>query len=278
MTWVTYQPGHTAVVLDSPHSGTRYPQDFGHSCDFMALRRAEDTHVERLFEFASDLGAAWVEAHFPRSYLDANRDTTEIDEALLADGPWPGPIELGPKVRLGKGLIWRLTDDGQPIYQRQLTVAEVHNRIQCCWTPYHRAVAEAVHAAHLRHGFCLHINCHSMPAVASSHATEFPGLAHADVVLGNRDGTTASPALLDLMATHLRGLGYDVACNHPYKGVELVRRHGCPGEHRHSVQLEINRRLYMDEVTLEIHQGFAPLRADLRTLVQRLLNTDARAL
>lgn len=277
MDFVSYRPGHTAVVLDSPHSGTHYPADFAFSCDLASLRRAEDTHVEQLYSFAPALGVAWIEAHFPRSYLDTNRNTTEIDQALL-ESPWPDTVELGSKVRLGKGLVWRLTDDGLPIYQRRLTVAEVQARIARCWVPYHAAVADAVDAAHRRHGYSLHINCHSMPAVSASHATEFPGLVHADFVVGNRDGTTASPALMALVADHLSALGYDVACNHPYKGVELVRRYGRPAEHRHSLQLEINRKLYMDEATLAIHSGFAPLQADLLALVQRLLDTDPRQL
>ena len=132
-------PGHTPLVLDSPHSGTQYPDDFAHACDPLLLRRAEDTHVERLYDFAPALGVAWVEALFPRSYLDANRDVTEVDVDML-DGPWAGPVATDArvlsKVRLGKGLIWRMTDDGRPIYTRQLGVAEVQSRIDRCWAPY----------------------------------------------------------------------------------------------------------------------------------------------
>ena len=73
---VSQQPGTTPLVLDSPHSGTFYPHDFGAVCDLPTLRRAEDTHVEKIYAFAPALGVAWVEAHFPRIYLDANRDTT----------------------------------------------------------------------------------------------------------------------------------------------------------------------------------------------------------
>ena len=274
-------PGSTPLVLDSPHSGTQYPADFGHVCDPLVLRRAEDTHVDALYRFAPALGVAWVEALFPRSYLDANRDTTEDDTDML-DGPWPHPVATDErvlsKVRLGKGLVWRCTDDGQPIYQRALSVAEVEQRIERCWRPYHAAVAAAIDAAHARHGYSIHINCHSMPAVASSHATEFPGLVHADFVVGNRDHTTASAALVDRIARHLQGLGYSVELNHPYKGVELVRRYGDPARHRHSVQLEINRKLYMNEQTLETTAGFAPLQAHLRSLVDMLLATDPRAL
>ena len=277
---VTSVAGHTPLVLDSPHSGTVYPEDFRPVCELATLRRAEDTHVEKLYAFASDMGAAWIEAHFPRSYLDANRDMTEVDTTML-DGPWTEPVSTDPrvlsKVRLGKGLIWKLTDEGLPIYDRPLTVAEVRQRIDQCWRPYHAAVAQAIDEAHARHGYSIHINCHSMPAIAGSHATDFPGLAHADFVIGDRDGSTADPALSHKLCAHLRACGYSVDYNHPYKGVELVRRHGDPAANRHSIQVEINRKLYMDEATLALDEaGAARLQADLRAMVEMLLATDPR--
>ena len=278
---IRFSPGTTPLVLDSPHSGVAYPADFKYSCDLAILRQAEDTHVEKLYDFAPSLGVAWVEALFPRAYLDANRNITEIDVALL-DAPWPGPVETDPavlsKVRLGKGLIWRTTDDGAPIYQRILGVAEVQARIAACWHPYHAAVAQLIDAAHARHGYSIHINCHSMPAVASTCASDFPGEEHADFVVGDRDGSTASTHLAKSICSHLKSLGYSVAYNHPYKGVELVRRYSDPGQHRHSIQLEINRKLYMDEQTLALNSGFAMLQVSLRTLVMLLLQTDPRPL
>ncbi len=273
--------GSTALVLDSPHSGTDYPADFKFACDFMALRTAEDTHVEKLYDFAPALGVHWVEAFFPRSYLDANRNTTEMDVSLL-DADWPGAVETDPKimskVRLGKGLIWRTTDDGAPIYQRKLSVAEVQARIETCWQPYHAAVAKAIEAAHAAHSYSIHINCHSMPAMSTASATDFPGEAHADFVVGDREASTASAALSQLVCDHLRGLGYDVAYNHPYKGVELVRRYSDPAAERHSIQLEINRKLYMNEQTLEITEGLEPLKISLQSLIALLLKTDPRLL
>jgi N-formylglutamate deformylase len=281
MQFITYKPGHSALVFDSPHSGTVYPPDFLPACDMAILRRAEDTHVEKLYDFAPALGVHWIEAHFPRSYLDANRNTTEIDISLF-NALWPDPVETDAailtKVRLGKGLIWRTTDEGVPIYARKLGVSEVQARIEQCWKPYHAAVASAIDAAHLQHGYSIHINCHSMPAIASSSATEFPGEAHADFVVGDRSGSTASVGLSDLVCRHLRACGYDVSYNHPYKGVELVRRHGNPAGQRHSLQLEINRQLYMNEETLALTPGFEPLKDMLRSLVDVLLDTDPRAL
>jgi N-formylglutamate deformylase len=278
--FVTASAGSTPLVLDSPHSGTAYPSDFGHVCDLATLRRAEDTHVEKLYSFAPALGVAWVEAHFPRSYLDANRNLTEIDRSMLS-GAWPEDLGLQDaavqsKLRLGKGLIWRMTDDGFALYNRLLSVAEVQARIANCWQPYHAAVGSAIDAAHARHGYSIHINCHSMPAVSSSHATDFPGLVHADFVIGNRDNTTSSESLVLFIQEQLAQHGYNVAINHPYKGVELVRRYGKPEQHCHSVQLEINRKLYMDENSLALHAGFGVLQGHLQSLVQQLLTYDPR--
>ena len=277
---VTRIAGSTPLVLDSPHSGTHYPDDFRAACDLATLRRAEDTHVEKIYSFAPALGAAWIEAHFPRIYLDVNRDTTELDTSLL-NGIWSDPLASAPaalsKLRLGKGLVWKSTDEGLPVYDRLLSPDEVRARIANCWVPYHAAVQQAIEAAHARHGYSIHVNCHSMPSVAGSHATLFPGLVHADFVVGDRDGSTASPALSQYLCEQLRACGYSVEHNHPYKGVELVRRYGDPARQRHSIQLEINRRLYMNEQTLALdHAGFARLRTDLHLLVQKLLACDPR--
>lgn len=273
--------GRTPLVFDSPHSGTRYPEDFAYSCDFALLRTAEDTHVEKLYDFAPGLGIAWIEALFPRSYLDANRSDEEIDVDML-DGAWTGQVATDPgvlaKVRLGKGLIWRCTDDGVPLYEGPLAVDHVAQRIEQCWRPYHQAVAAAIEAAHARHGYSIHLNCHSMPSVAASHATEHPGLAHADFVVGDRDGTTADPRLTAQLADVLRRRGYRVEVNFPYKGVELVRRYGDPARHRHGIQLEVNRKLYMDERTFDLLPQAQRLRDDLRAMTEWLLTVDPRAL
>ena len=278
---IRFLPGSAPLVLDSPHSGVAYPADFGHACELAVLRQAEDTHVEKLYDFAPALGVAWIEALFPRSYIDVNRNTTEVDVSLIEDS-WADAVETAPaalnKVRLGKGLIWRMTDDGIPIYERKLSAAEVRRRIDTCWRPYHAAVAQAIADAHARHGYSMHLNCHSMPSVAATYATDFPGLAHADFVVGDRDGTTAAPALSRYLCELLRGFGYDVAYNHPYKGVELVRRYGDPAHDRHSIQVEVNRKLYMDETTLQPNAGFETLRGHLRQVVERLLATDPRTL
>ena len=273
---VRIEPGTSHVVLDSPHSGTSYPPDFLHACDPALLRQSEDTYVESLWGFAPACGATLVHALFPRSYIDVNRSLEEIDDTML-ETPWPGPTRAGAKVLLGKGLVWRALDDGTPLYDRKLTVAEVQARINRCWMPYHGMLARSIDMLSRHHRQMIHLNCHSMPSVAARCSTEFPGMVHPDVVLGDRDGSTADPRLTRAMARFFEERGYSVAINHPYKGVEIVRRYGGPDVRRHSIQVELNRRLYMDERTLQPHDGYLPLRNTLRSLLGALLALDLRS-
>jgi N-formylglutamate deformylase len=257
------------VVFDSPHSGTIYPEDFGHVVAMPSLRRAEDTHVDQLYAAAPDLGATLITANFPRSYIDANRSLLDIDPALL-DGPWPGPINISKKTDKGIGLVWRLLDSGESIYNRKLTVAEVQSRIAKCYAPYHKAVREAINSAHKHYGAVWHVNCHSMPAMSSIISEEGPGVARADFVLGDRDGTTCNPEFTSFVAIVLKEMGYDVKVNDPYKGVELVRAYSDPAENKHSLQIEINRRLYMNEDTRELNDGFPKLKENITHLMEEI--------
>ncbi|SRR5690606_30199687 len=262
--------GPVPLVLDSPHSGTEYPPDFNSAVPLGQLRTAEDTWVADLWAGALDHGVPMLSARFPRSYIDANRGLEEIDPLLL-DEPWPEPLPDSPKVRLGKGLIWRMMDDGTPLYDRKLTLEEVRHRIEACWKPYHEQLLASVDALHAAYGQVWHINCHSMPSVAAEFATDKPGLVHPDFVLGDRDGATAAPAFREFVAEFLSGRGYSVTMNDPYKGVEIVRSCGDPANGRHSLQIEINRKLYMDETTLRPHAGFDKVRGDLTDLTVAML-------
>jgi N-formylglutamate deformylase len=256
------------LVLDSPHSGEDYPADFDHLPPREVVRQAEDTHVARLWSMAPHYGATLIEAGFPRAYLDANRSLADIDPELLAE-PWPEPLSPSRKTVQGIGLVWRVARDGSSMYARKLTVNEVRARIERCWRPYHETLARIIDASHARFGVVWHINCHSMPAVGDPNADD-PGRERADFVLGDRDGTTCSPAFTRFVARQVNAMGYSVAINDPYKGVELVRRHGRPRENRHSLQIEIKRTLYMDERTLVPHAGYARLQRDLGTLCAAL--------
>jgi len=268
--FLRHAPVTTALplVLDSPHSGEHYPDDFDHAPPRAVVRRAEDTHVARLYRHAPRLGAALIEAVFPRAYIDANRSLDDIDPTMLAEA-WPSPLAVSRKTGKGIGLLWRIARGGAPMYARKLAIAEVQRRIDHWYRPYHAALAAEIDALHRTFGAVWHINCHSMPAVGDEYADD-AGRVRKDFVLGDRDGTTCAPEFTALVAETLAGLGYSVAINDPYKGVEIVRLHGRPDERRHSLQIELNRRLYMDEETLEPTAGYRQLEANLQRLLSRI--------
>lgn len=258
------------LVLDSPHSGVRMPPDFDAALSEDDLRDGEDCFIDALYQPAAQWGVPLLAAQFPRTYLDPNRHEADVDLALL-DAPWPHEHRPSGKERIGKALIWRTLDDGRPIYARSLGVEEVRRRIDRYHRPYHQTLRRLLDAAHARFGIVVHLNCHSMNAVSGLMGEGGPGVPRADFVLGDRDGTTCDPALTEFVRAALAAHGYHVKVNDPFKGVELVRAYADPAAGRHSLQLEINKRLYMDEATREPIAHFATLQRQLMDMLQALV-------
>ncbi len=264
--FVLSKPAGKAIPLicDSPHSGVIYPRDFGSCLPAAILRSGEDTYVEELWRAIPAVGGALLAANFPRTYIDPNREISDIDVDMLAE-PWATEVQPSEKTRLGSGLIWRLARK-QAMYDRKLSVAEVEGRIRRFHQPYHAALNEQIEAAHAKFGGIWHLNLHSMPSDSYELLEIDTDKQLADFVLGDRDGITCDPALVETIETFLAGRGYTVARNDPFKGVALIARIGRPAENRHSLQIEVNRRLYMDENTYEKSRGFDALRQSLSLL------------
>lgn len=257
------------LVCDSPHSGVNYPQDFQAAVPLQRLRGGEDTHIDTLWSAVPKVGGTLIGATFPRVYIDPNRMLEDLDPELLAT-PWPSPLSPGEKTRLGYGLIWRRIDAATPIYDRKLTVEEVQGRIDRYYRPYHAVLAEAVASTYRRFGALWHLNLHSMPNNAYERLKIDSPHPLADFVLGDREGTTCEPGIVDLVERVLKGMGYTVARNDPYKGVQLIAQIGRPAERRNSLQIEIRRPLYMDEATKRPNEGFGSLQRDLASLCEEI--------
>lgn len=254
------------VLFDSPHSGTVYPADFAFVCPLSLLRQAEDTHVEELFAGVPDFGATLINALFPRTYIDANRAIDDIDPAML-EGVWPESLNPTDKSLLGMGLIRWMCRPGVPLYDGKLPVDAVAERIDRYYRPYHFQIATVLDTLAAQFGAVWHVNCHSMPSAATNLSSRQPV---ADFVIGDLGGISADKDFVVFVADLLCDLGYRVALNDPYRGVELLARYANPECGRHSIQLEINRRLYMDEDTLERSANFDRLHRDLATLSEAI--------
>jgi N-formylglutamate amidohydrolase len=254
------------LVLASPHSGSEYPADFvaASRLDPLALRQSEDSFVDELFAAAPQLGAPLLSARFPRAYLDVNREAYELDPAMFSDA-LPSYVNAGsPRVRIGLGTIARIVANGENIYAGKLRFADAERRIECLYHPYHQVLHRLVQETAAMFGGCLLVDCHSMPSDSGC------GQGGADIVLGDCYGAACAPCIIEAARLLLADRGFRVAINAPYAGGFTTGFYGRPRTHRHALQIEINRALYMDERSYCRKPSFAQLVEDLAHLIERL--------
>lgn len=256
-------------VFNAPHAGAVYPRSFlaASRLDPLTLRRSEDAFVDGLFADMVSLGAPLMRARFPRAYLDVNREPYELDPRMF-DGKLPGFANTrSMRVAGGLGTIPRIVADGQEIYPSRLSSADAMGRIEGLYKPYHRMLRHLLDRTARGFGHAVLIDCHSMPSSSLSREDA----AKADIVLGDRYGTSCAGVLTDLVDATLRLRGYTVVRNKPYAGGFITEHYGQPALGRHALQIEINRALYMDERTLAPRPGFRNLAEDLTGVFETVI-------
>jgi N-formylglutamate amidohydrolase len=256
------------MVVASPHSGSNYPAEFvaASRLDPQTLRRSEDAFVDEIFAASPRLGAPMLSARFPRAYLDVNREAWELDPAMFADALPDWVNVRSPRVRMGLGTIARVVASGEEIYGDKLCFAEARERVAQLYHPYHAALTQLVENTVAEFGFCLVLDCHSMPSGAQGNT----GREAADIVLGDCHGAACAPQLVECARRYLARRGFAVALNAPYAGGFTTGHYGRPRHGRHALQIEINRGLYMDERSYHRRPGFDRLRKEMAGLVARL--------
>jgi N-formylglutamate amidohydrolase len=263
------------LVFNSPHSGRVYPERFltMTRLDHLSIRQSEDAWVDELFARAPHLGAPLLRAHFPRAYLDVNREPWELDPTMFVEPLSDRFNTTSPRVAAGLGTLARVVAENKPIYRDRLTLDDARMRIEGIYHPYHAALQKLLSEAIGAFGVALLIDCHSMPRITRTNDKAAP-----DIVLGDRYGTTCAPILVDLVETIFTSAGLRVARNRPYAGGFATRTYGRPQHGVHALQIEISRHLYMNEVTLAKNEGFESVRALLERLIFALIGLDLVAL
>ncbi len=267
------------LILASPHSGRVYPETFvgGARLDRLALRRSEDAFVDELYDGARDLGIPLLKAHFPRAYLDPNREPWELDPEMF-DDPLPGHVNTdSPRVAAGLGTLARVVTDGQNIYRDKLPFAEAEWRVRTYYEPYHAALRGLIDETRDRFGFCLLVDCHSMPSVGGPMDAD-RGRRRADFVLGDCHGSACALRVVRAAEESLIRLGYRVGRNIPYSGGYTTRHYGVPRSGAHALQVEVNRDLYMDEKTITRSANLPRLRDHLTKLIRHLCELEPEGL
>jgi N-formylglutamate amidohydrolase len=256
------------LLFNSPHSGRIYPPDFlqASRLDLATLRRSEDSFVDELILGVVARGHPLMRAHFPRCFVDVNREPYELDPRMF-DGRLPSFANTrSMRVAGGLGTVARVVGDAQEIYDQRISVAEALRRIDELYKPYHRALRRVFLRLHREFGAAVLVDCHSMPS-ATGAKDERP---RADLVLGDRYGTSCVPVIAETIEATMRQFGYVVSRNKPYAGGFITEHYGNPTAGLHAVQLEINRSLYMDERRYQRAASFARLAGEFEILADRL--------
>lgn len=257
-------------VLCSPHSGRTYPDSFVAQSRLspLSLRKSEDCFVDELFAPVAATGVPLISALFPRAYLDVNREPYEFDPELFIEAIPDFANTQSVRVTGGLGTIARIVADGEEIYRNKIPLAAGLSRVEHLYIPFHTALSELIEATRRRFGYAILIDCHSMPSAAMAPA----GGPRPDIVLGDRFGASADSKITRFLKDTLTTLGYEVHMNRPYAGGYITEHYGRPTRDVHAVQIELNRGLYLDELTMRPTAGFAELQRDLLSLAAPLFN------
>ena len=267
------------LVFASPHSGAYYPPEFiaASKLEPLHLRRSEDSFMDEIFAAVSAYGAPLIAANYPRAFVDPNREPFELDPDMFLD-PLPEHVNTASlRVAGGLGTVARVIANGENIYGNKLPYAEAKRRIETYYEPYHEALEELLTKTQETFGAYLLIDCHSMPSIGGPMDND-PGLQRVDFVLGDGYGTSCNPTVTHYAETTLKNLGFVVTRNNPYAGGFTTRHYGYPAQNRHTLQIEINRALYMDERAITRGPGFKALVAKVNQLIAALAQIDPATL
>jgi N-formylglutamate amidohydrolase len=262
--------------VDVSRSGREYPSEYRSPLSFTTVHDNVSMYVDELWAGAPAAGGTLLYCCFPNTWVDVNRNESDLDPAVV-DGMWPRELKPTARTLEGLGLIKTKSRFGEAFQERRLAVAEIEERLESWYRPYHAELKRQVDALHQRFGVLRQISCHCMSAVgAPTHPDA--GKPRADFCVSDLKGKTASREAMALVVDTLKSYGYSVSVNDPYVGNELIARHGNPARGIDSIQVEINKKLFMDTKTFRKTPGFTTVKADLdRLLAAVVKDTLARA-
>ena len=274
--FLRYEPLGEVVPLlvDVSRSGREYPKHYRSPLPFTTVHDNVSMYVEDLWAGAPGVGATLLYCCFPNTWIDVNRNELDLDPAVV-DGIWPAELKPTARTLEGLGLIKTKARYGEPFQERKLTVAEIQERLDRYYRPYHAELKRLADDLHRGYGVLRQISCHCMSAVgAPTHPDA--GKPRADFCVSDLRGRTASKAAMELVVETLKSYGYSVSVNEPYVGNELIARHGDPARGIDSIQVEINKKLFMDTKTFRATENLSKVRSDIDRLLRVLAKDTAR--
>jgi len=227
--------GQLPVVLSVPHAGRDYPDwlvDLSRN-GRKSLETLEDPLVDRLVWRALGLGVGAVIAVTPRAAIDCNRAEDEIDPAMVQPA---GRARTTARARGGLGIVPSRTAAHGHLWQRAISRDELDSRLDQAYRPYHQEIGAQLSLVADRFGCALLLDCHSMPSAKSG----------TEIVFGDRYGRSAAPWIMAEALAAASEAGFSTSANDPFAGGHILDRHGAPKAGIHAIQVEIDRRCYLD--------------------------------
>jgi N-formylglutamate deformylase len=247
--------GTTPLLVSLPHVGQTLPGEQQHRYVERAFAFEDtDWHLDRLYGFATEVGASMLVPRYSRYLIDLNRP--------------PENTPMYPGVNNTELCPTRFFT-GDPLYRDGLApdAAELRHRVDNYWRPYHDALAGELARLHSVHGHALLFDGHS---IKSELPWLFDGmLPHLN--LGTAGGDSCDPGLRDALAATLESSGYTYVIDGRFKGGYITRRYGRPAEGVQAVQLEMCWRCYMLEDPPYAWDETRAMR--VRPVLRRLLET-----
>lgn len=253
----------SGVIFASPHSGNIYPKAFVSRSKLSAheLRRNEDAFITELFAPVVDMGAPLLAAQFPRCFVDVNRAPDELPY------DWnPEAKGTSPRAEAGLGVIPTMLSETTEIYKKPLSLRAARQRLSALYHPYHDALQELITEASLGFGAVLLVDCHSMPGFAPM------GSRRPDIILGDRFGVSCHPETIARVERAFQKQGYNVSRNYPYAGGYVTQHYGKPRAGIEALQIEINRDLYLNPVTMKKKRGYEALATNLKSVITEIID------
>jgi N-formylglutamate amidohydrolase len=238
--------GDVPVLLSVPHSGRDYPDWLlgMASAGRASLTLLEDPLVDRLVWRAVHRGCGAVIAQAPRAAIDCNRAEDEIDPSVI-DGARRGAVTA--RARGGLGIVPGRTQQHGHLWRRPITLSQLEERIAQAHRPYHRAIEDQLQLLLDRFGCALLLDCHSMPP---------PPAGVPPIVFGDGRGRTADPWLSREAMAIAGRCGFEACLNDPFAGGHVIERHAKPARGVHALQIELDRRCYLDAALRSPGAGF----------------------
>ena len=252
----------SGVIFASPHSGSIYPKAFVSRSELteQALRRNEDAFITDLFASVVDLGAPLLAAQFPRCFVDVNRAPDELPYEWNPDAKG-----TSPRAEAGLGVIPTMLSETTEIYKKPLSYRAARRRLAALYHPYHDALQDLITEASLGFGAVLLVDCHSMPGFAPM------GSRRPDIILGDRFGVSCHPETIARVERAFQKHGYNVSRNYPYAGGYVTQHYGKPLAGIQALQIEINRDLYLNPVTMKKKRGYEALSENLKSVIAEII-------